>query len=310
MSAVATFADAVRLLGGTPLGSGSDAVELTGTSTAANPRPGTVSFMTSWAPGSADVVHGHPRTLWIVPEGADLPAGTTNAVRVGRPRLGFALVVRDLLADEVEPVVAPTAYVDPEAQVHPTASVGHFAVLEAGVEIGPYTRVDHHVVLKTGVRIGAHCRVGAHTSIGGPGFGFETDEDGTPVRIGHRGGVVVGDHVEIGHHVSIAQGTIEPTRLADHVKVDDCVFLAHNVQVGEGSFVIAGAEVSGSVTIGRNVWIAPEVTVLNKVTIADDALVGIGAVVVKDVPANTVVAGVPAKPRGERYPGRTPTDGP
>ena len=39
-----------------------------------------------------------------------------------------------------------------------------------------------------------------------------------------------------------------------------------------------------------------------EVRIGDDALVGIGAVVVKDVDANTVVAGVPAKPRGPRYP--------
>ena len=66
--------------------------------------------------------------------------------------------------------------------------------------------------------------------------------------------------------------------------------------------MIAGAEISGSVTIGERVWISPEVTVINKVSIGDDALVGIGAVVVRDVEANTVVAGVPAKPRGQRHP--------
>ena len=41
---------------------------------------------------------------------------------------------------------------------------------------------------------------------------------------------------------------------------------------------------------------------INKVAIGEDALVGIGAVVVKDVDPNTIVAGVPAKPRGLRYP--------
>ena len=128
------------------------------------------------------------------------------------------------------------------------------------------------------------------------------DDEGHPVRLGHMGGVVIGSDVEIGSHVSIAQGTIEPTVISDHAKIDDCVFIAHNVHVGKSSFVIAGAEISGSVTIGERVWISPEVTVINKVSIGDDALVGIGAVVVRDVEENTVVAGVPAKPRGQRYP--------
>ena len=49
------------------------------------------------------------------------------------------------------------------------------------------------------------------------------------------------------------------------------------------------------VTIGNNVWIAPRATVLKGVTIGDNAVVGTGSVVTKDVAANTVVAGIPAK---------------
>ena len=64
--------------------------------------------------------------------------------------------------------------------------------------------------------------------------------------------------------------------------------------------MIAGAEISGSVVIGRDVWISPEVAVINKVSIGDGALVDIGAVVVRDVEPNTVVAGVPAKRMGDR----------
>lgn len=47
--------------------------------------------------------------------------------------------------------------------------------------------------------------------------------------------------------------------------------------------------------IGRNVWIGAGVTVVPGITIGNNAVVGAGSVVTKNVPANTVVAGIPAK---------------
>ena len=47
--------------------------------------------------------------------------------------------------------------------------------------------------------------------------------------------------------------------------------------------------------IGKRVWFGANVTVLQGVTIGENAIVAAGAVVTKDVPANAIVAGVPAK---------------
>lgn len=49
------------------------------------------------------------------------------------------------------------------------------------------------------------------------------------------------------------------------------------------------------IVLGRNVWIGSNATILQGVTIGDNAVVAAGAVVTKDVPANTVVGGVPAR---------------
>jgi acetyltransferase-like isoleucine patch superfamily enzyme len=49
------------------------------------------------------------------------------------------------------------------------------------------------------------------------------------------------------------------------------------------------------IMIGKNVWVGASVTILPGVTVGDNAIIAAGAVVTKDVPANTVVAGVPAK---------------
>ena len=57
------------------------------------------------------------------------------------------------------------------------------------------------------------------------------------------------------------------------------VFLAHNVSIVENLMLIANAEISGSVTVGRGVWGGPAATVINGVEISDRSFIGMGAVV-------------------------------
>jgi acetyltransferase-like isoleucine patch superfamily enzyme len=52
---------------------------------------------------------------------------------------------------------------------------------------------------------------------------------------------------------------------------------------------------TGSIHIKRNAWIGANATILQGVTVGENAVVAAGAVVTKDVPANTVVGGIPAK---------------
>lgn len=58
----------------------------------------------------------------------------------------------------------------------------------------------------------------------------------------------------------------------------------------------------GDIVVGNDVWIGYEAVILSGVTIGDGAVIGARAVVAKDVPPNTIAAGIPAKPIRKRFP--------
>lgn len=80
---------------------------------------------------------------------------------------------------------------------------------------------------------------------------------------------------------------------------DDCL-IGHAVVFATLNHGIAPAERysmnPAPIVLGRNVWIGSNSTILQGVTIGDNAIIAAGSVVTRDVPANTIVGGVPAKP--------------
>jgi len=90
-------------------------------------------------------------------------------------------------------------------------------------------------------------------------------------RFQDTGGITIGDGTLIGHGCTLTtlNHGVDPDGRADMIPAP--------------------------VVIGRKVWLGAAVTVVPGVTIGDGAIVGAGAVVTQDVPANAIVAGVPAK---------------
>ena len=86
-----------------------------------------------------------------------------------------------------------------------------------------------------------------------------------------HGGVVIGDGSQIGHNVVFAT-------------------LNHGLSPEDRKHTYPAP-----IVLGRNVWVGSNSTILQGVTIGDNAVVAAGSVVTKDVAANTVVGGVPAK---------------
>ncbi len=274
------------------LSGGTDA-QLEGICDSSNPRPGHLAFIKVDSPSARSIVESSPSTVFLVPTAET--SWPENCIAVERPRLAFAVASNEIVPSNIVTGIASTAIIHADVSIDPTASVGHFTQIDEAVEIGPRTIIGSHVRVHSGVKIGSDCILSNHTSVGNSGFGFEVANDSKPIRIAHVGGVEIGDRVEIGSHVAICQGTVNPTTIGSDVKIDDAVFIAHNAHIGRGAFIIAGAVLCGSAQVGENAWIAPQSVIMNKVTVHAHATVGLGAVVIRDVPPNVRVAGNPAR---------------
>lgn len=232
------------------------------------------------------------RAVIIAPP--DTPAGAGAVIASVSPRLSYAKALQRLV---VNPGFASTTEA---AQVHPEARVSPQAWIDKGVRIGRGSVVGPFAVISSGVVIGEDCVIKPGAVIGEPGFGFERDDDGTPVRLVHFGRVIIGNRVEIGSHATLCRGTLDDTVIEDDVKIDDQVHVSHNCRIRRGAMIVACAELCGSVEIGAYAWIGPNSSVLQKIHVGERAFVGLGVNVMREVGQGDTVAGYPGRSLGPR----------
>ncbi len=234
------------------------------------------------------------RVAAIVPEDIEPIGGKAAAIYCANPRLAFAKAVSHFFDRADEPGIDSTAICAESANIGDGVSIGSYSVIGENVEIGEGTVIRDHVVIHDHCRIGKNGMIKSGSVIGEEGFGFDFEEDGTPVRMPHVGSVRIGDRVEIGSNTVVCRGTVGDTVIGDDVKINDLVHIAHNCRIGK-NVIIAGGKLCGSVTLGDSVWISPATIIRNKVTIGENTTIGLGSVVTKDTEAGVVAFGNPAK---------------
>jgi acetyltransferase-like isoleucine patch superfamily enzyme len=126
-----------------------------------------------------------------------------------------------------------------------------------GCEIGDETKIGPFVEIQKGSKVGSRCKISSHTFI--------------------CEGVTIEDEVFIGHGVMFTNDLFpRATRPDGTLKTDDD-WTCLPTRVGKGASIGSGATLLCGITVGEN------------------ALIGAGSVVTRDVPASTVVAGNPAR---------------
>ncbi len=163
---------------------------------------------------------------------------------------------------------------------------GKHQVIFPEVEIGEGTRLGNFILIRSDTRIGRGCVIGSNVDI--------------------EGDVIIGDHVALQSFCYITRGVV----IEDHVFCGPRVTTMNDKRMSYGrdalEFVCAAPRILHAARVGGGSVLLPGVTV------GENALVGAGSVVTRDVPDRAIVCGNPAKVIGqvpdEEILWRCPTD--
>jgi len=146
--------------------------------------------------------------------------------------------------------------------VAPDVKLGHGVTLAKfinlyGCEVGDHTKIGAFVEIQKNAKIGQRCKISSHTFI--------------------CEGVDIEDNVFVGHSVTFINDLYPRATTESGELQSEADWKIEKTRVKKGASIGSGS------------------TILAKVTIGENAIVGAGSVVRKDVPANAIVAGNPAK---------------
>jgi UDP-3-O-[3-hydroxymyristoyl] glucosamine N-acyltransferase len=178
------------------------------------------------------------------------------------------------------------------ALIHKTASISkNNVIIGENVNIGPNVFISENTV------IGNDVVIHANSSIGQDGFQCYI-HDNQVVAVPHAGGVHIERNVRIGANSCVDKGLFKGqyTTIGKHTKIDNLVHVAHNVRIGQNCIIVAQTFLGGSCVLEDMAHVAMSASIRDGIKIGRKSLIGMGSVVTKDVPRNTIVTGVPARP--------------
>ncbi len=178
--------------------------------------------------------------------------------------------------------IHPSAVIDAEAHVDPTAEIGALCVIERGARIGADTILKSRVTVSEDCSIGERCLLHPGVVVGADGFGLAPSQ-GAWVKIEQLGAVRIGNDVEIGANSCIDRGALEDTVIEDGVKLDNLIQIGHNVHIGRNTAMAGCVGVAGSAVIGAGCTVGGGAIVLGHLTLADNVHISAATVVTRSI---------------------------
>ena len=269
--------------------------EISGFSSIYNYRQGTITWLRHLSTLDALESEAPPFYSCVITKtGAARVSNIKCQIWTNDPKDVFFWIIDTFYGKEKEAGVSPKADVEEGALIGQNVSIGAFSYISSDAVIGDNCRIGSNITIKGKVCIGNNVTIQSGAVIGEDGFAF-IKHDKVPSFVKHFGGVTIEDGVSIGAQTCICRGAIDDTLIKEHAKIDNLCHIAHNVIIGRRTIIIAGAVIMGSVHIGDDCWVATSM-IRDQRRVGDNCVVGMGSVVVNDIPSGMTVAGNPAKP--------------
>lgn len=251
--------------------------------------PGSISFLAN--PKYTPYIYSTKASLVIVNKDLALTAPVSaTLIRVDSAETAFAKLLEMYNQVKLNKTgISKQAFISASAQVGTNVYAGEFAFIGENVKIGNNVKiypqvyigdnviVDDNTTLFAGVKIysetqiGKNCIIHSGTVIGSDGFRFNPQNDNQ--KIPQIGNVIIEDDVEIGANCAIDRATLGSTILRKGVKFDNLIHIAHNVEVGEHTYIAAHGVIAGSTKIGKNCMFSGQVGIVGHLEIADKTII-------------------------------------
>lgn len=143
--------------------------------------------------------------------------------------------------------------------------------------------------------VGKDCHIDPGVILGGTDFSpVMGDTRSELVQFPQMGGVKLGDNVVIKYNTMIGKGTFGYTMIGDNTMIDFGCQIGHNCIIGNSCIIAAGTIIGGSTIVGDRTTIGIGAKIRNGIRIGKDVSIGMGSVVIREVPDDSVVVGNPA----------------
>ncbi|MBC8466739.1 MAG: hypothetical protein H8D55_02760 [Deltaproteobacteria bacterium] len=256
--------------------------------------------LTFYIGGDSELVRNLRNCVLLCKDGLTGVHESVSRIVVEDPRLAFAIIAQQFLPPLPGPGIHPTAIVDDESELHPTAYIGPYCTLEKCV-VGEGCVIHPRVMIYANTTIGRRVEVESGAVIGATGLGRSVGPDGRHWLFPHFGETVLEDEVFVGANSVITRGVLGNTVLKDGSRVNSGVVIAHNCVVGRHTAISIGVTMSGSGVVGERCFIGSSASLKEGIKLGNDVVVGMGSIVTKSFEEDgVVIMGNPARRYKER----------